>query len=99
MSTETKISVLFDNANVRERSDVLQRFHRKRLYWKGQRLLNKALLFACMGAAVAMASACELVAAWLGQLVSFSLCCIACYYFGRFRENASQLNGQHQRKE
>ena len=42
MSTETKFSVLFDNANVRERSDVLQRFHRKRLYWKGQRLLNKA---------------------------------------------------------
>lgn len=99
MSTETKISVSFDTANVRERSDVMQRFHRKRLYWKGQRLLNKALLFAFLSAAVAMASACELVDAWLGELGSFSLCCIACYYFGRFRENASQLNGQHKRKE
>lgn len=99
MSTETKISVSFDTANVRDRSDVLQRFHRKRLYRKGHRLLNKALLFACLSAAVTMASACELVVAWLGELGSIFLCFIACYYFGRFRENISQLNGQHKRRE
>lgn len=67
-------------------------FHTRRMKNRGRRLLDKALLYACLAAVVIVAWSTELVATWLAGMAVQILAAVACIYFGRFVENTKQLH-------
>lgn len=99
MSRERNIVVTINAVGVSRAAASLRDFHTKRLRNRGHKLLNNAMLSACVAGLVTAAWWFELVVMWLGVLAALICWMLVFYYFGRFIENTAHLYRLYTRKE